>query len=78
MPDPIGFIAYDTTLYRPGCALVQALLGGSSDIAQKFPTSLWLTTPTEHMKVYPVRDAQFLAALIDTSIFHNKELINGH
>lgn len=71
MEQILGIIAYDTTLYRPGCALIQAALGGSSELAQEFPTDLWLLVPTPNMKVYPVRDRKFLDMLIDTSRHYN-------
>jgi hypothetical protein len=56
-------IAYDAVLQRPGCALLQAALGGHMGIASKFPTSSWLLAPTENLRVYEVTPAQ-LAVLI--------------
>jgi len=60
-------LAFDCTTKRPGCVLLQAALGGSSEAAALFSTDLWLLAPTPEFKVYPVRDAQMLQALIQIS-----------
>lgn len=75
MEQIIGTIAYDTTLYRPGCVIIQAAYGGSSELAAEFPTDLWLLAPTPNMKVYPVRDRKVLQVLIDASINYNPQLV---
>ena len=51
-------IAYDCKLIRPGCAILQAILGGSPGIANKFSSESWLVHPTPDMKVYQVTDEQ--------------------
>ena len=51
-------IAYDIILMRPGCAILQAALGGSPEIKTLFPTETWLQAPTEDMKVYEVSQEQ--------------------
>jgi hypothetical protein len=45
-------LAYDLKLLRPGCVLLQAAMGGSVMLANRFPAESWLLTPTEDMKVY--------------------------
>lgn len=75
MDDNIGLIAYDTTLYRPGCVLIQAHMGGNSEFCAEFHTDLWVLHPTPNMKLYPVRDRKFLEMLVDTSNFHNPDLV---
>jgi hypothetical protein len=66
------YIAYDTKLYRPGCVLVQAAMGGSTALANEFPTELWLLAPTPDMKLYPVHDKAFLDKLIAISQLNAK------
>jgi hypothetical protein len=54
-------IAFDVSLRRPGCVLVQAALGASvpGPLFQRlFPHETWLLSPTDGMKVYPVTDDQ--------------------
>lgn len=55
-------IAYDFTLGRPGCALIQAALGGntSPDFDFDFPSDTWLITPTANMGIYEVNDDQYI------------------
>lgn len=66
-------IAYDRTLMRPGCAVVQAGLGGTPGIANAFDSHLWLVAPTDDMRVYPLRDEEQLARLIQITEAHHKE-----
>jgi hypothetical protein len=51
-------LVYDLKLRRPGCALLQAALGGSGGIAGQFPTEHWLLAPTPDMKSYNISDEQ--------------------
>lgn len=54
-------IAYDCTLRRPGCVLVQVGMGATisnQELEFTFDTEDWLLAPTPDMKVYPVTDAQ--------------------
>lgn len=45
-------IAYDCSLKRPGCVIVQALFGGDgSSVSRLFPAQSWLTTVTPDMKL---------------------------
>lgn len=71
------FIAYDITLNRPGCAIIQGAMGGSSEAAQEFPTELWILSPTPDMKVYPVVSAEFLDMLVRKSLRHNIALMQA-
>jgi hypothetical protein len=56
-------IVFDISRMRPGCAIIQAGLGGSHGIADHFPSKTWLLAPTEEMRCYDVNDEQ-LAALV--------------
>lgn len=51
-------IAYDIKLLRPGCALLQAAMGGDPLIAYEFDTEHWLLAPTEDIRVYEVTRGQ--------------------
>lgn len=35
-------VAFDLELCRPGCAIIQAAMGGSDGIANVFPSETWL------------------------------------
>lgn len=52
-PDTV-VVVFDLVLRRPGCALLQAALGGSPGIANQFPTRSWLTAPTPDMQAYQI------------------------
>ena len=45
-------LVYDITLKRPGCALLQAAMGGTPGIAGSFPSEHWLTSLTPDLKAY--------------------------
>lgn len=54
-------IAYDCTLKRPGCVLLQVALGATlsnEELIANFDTEDWLLAPTSDMVVYPVTDDQ--------------------
>ena len=51
-------IAYDITLMRPGCAIIQSALGGSPEVKTVFPAETWLTMPTPDMRLYEVNEEQ--------------------
>lgn len=51
-------VAFDTTLMRPGCAIVQAALGCDPAIANEFDPAKWLTYPSDDMGVYEITDEQ--------------------
>jgi len=57
-------IAYDCELKRPGCVILQAAMGGSSEAAKMFPAESWLVAPTDGLSVYPVTRGQ-LKTLIE-------------
>jgi hypothetical protein len=58
-------IAYDATLRRPGCVIIQAAYGTDADISL-FPTESWLLMPSQDMKVYKVTEEQ-LKKLVEMS-----------
>lgn len=51
-------VAFDITLMRPGCALIQAGLGCGTSIAHHFPVESWLLFPTPDLKVYDLTEEQ--------------------
>ena len=51
-------IAYDIKLMRPGCAILQGVLGGSPEVKCLFPVETWLEAPTPDMHVYEVNEVQ--------------------
>jgi len=60
-------IAFDCELIRPGCPIVQAVLGGDSSLCQRFPAETWLTSPTPSMCVYEIEEwrVDLLIALVE-------------
>jgi hypothetical protein len=56
-------IAFDIEEMRPGCVLLQAILGGHTQIAHEFETRDWLLEPTPGLRVYEVTKEQ-LAQLV--------------
>ena len=60
-------IAYDCDLRRPGCVILQAALGGSTEAAKRFPSETWLVAPTKGLKLYPVTSEQ-LDKLVEMSL----------
>ena len=53
-------VVYDAELMRPGCALLQSLMGGTPGIANSFNSDHWLIEPTEHLKPYRMTPDQLL------------------
>ena len=53
-------IAFDIELMKPGCALLQAAMGGTEGIANYFDSRDWIIAPTKGMKIYEVDKAQLL------------------
>lgn len=51
-------LVYDIVLKRPGCALLQAALGGSGGVANQFPTEHWLLAPTPDLKAYSLSNEE--------------------
>lgn len=54
LPDPLT-IAFDLELMRPGCILLQAVMGATipAELLEMLDmTDIWLLTPTKNMRVY--------------------------
>lgn len=49
-------VLYDVTLMRPGCVLLQAMVGGTVDGLTLQSIGEWLTAPTPDMKLYTASD----------------------
>ena len=77
MLDPYARIAFDFKLMRPGCALLQAALGGFTrsgrNPASDFPTNSWLLAPTEDLKLYDVATEEEYQRIVD-----NYEELRAH
>jgi hypothetical protein len=61
-------LAYDTDLCRPGCVLLQAAMGGSTEAAQLFDTKSWLLAPTPGLKVRQVDDAELMRKILAVTV----------
>lgn len=57
-------IAYDCTLKRPGCALLQALLANPGDAFHLFPIESWEINKTADMHAYTVTSQNQLDQLL--------------
>lgn len=51
-------LAYDLTLKKVGCVLLQAVYGGDSRIAHRIGNEHWLFAPTADLRVYELTDDQ--------------------
>jgi len=65
-------LVYDAVLMRPGCALLQAAMGGTVS-ASLFPSEHWLLGPTSHLKPYAMTQQQ----LDDLVLFHTNAAKQG-
>ena len=70
-------IAFDITLMRPACALLQAAYRCDYALADLFPTEIWLPSPTPDLRVYNMERSQLPLLLEKTLKFHAKEAISG-
>ncbi len=57
MPETIP-VLFDIELMRPGCVLLAATYGASSDACKRFNSEQWLTNPTPGLKVYITTESQ--------------------
>jgi hypothetical protein len=66
-------LAYDFTLGKPGCALIQAAMGSdyNQDFELDFPSDTWLITPTANMRVYELNDDQYLYLTLISELVSN-------
>lgn len=53
-------LVFDRELMKPGCALLQAALGGTLGISNLFPSETSLTFPTPELKLYLLTKEQLL------------------
>lgn len=65
-------IAFHPELRRPGCVLIQAVLGGDAELIRRFPSETWLIGGEADgvmsgMRLYPVTD-DLVAPLIEVAI----------
>lgn len=54
-------LAYDVTLKKVGCVLLQAAMGGDSALASDIDTEAWLFTPTPGLRLYRLSDDEATA-----------------
>lgn len=57
-------IAFDCTLKRPACVLLQIAFGCPEDLAYYFDSLDWLVAPTPNMHVYPLANEEQLEHII--------------
>lgn len=60
-------IAFDCELRRPGCALIQAALGGTHGIESRFNVETWIVHLTPGMKLYTIENEEQLRKLVEMS-----------
>lgn len=66
-------IAYDCTLRRPGCVILQAVMGcdaAGRELSMRFDSKLWLVAPTPDLKLYDCTPEQGEQLLAITAAFH--------
>lgn len=66
-------IAYDMTLKKPGCAIIQGVFGGTINNfqLQKFDVENWLLSPTDDIKLYTLYSEEELNKAIEITKKHN-------
>jgi hypothetical protein len=55
-------IAFDIKLRRPGCALIQSVMGSTvtpAELELHFGSETWVTSMTNSMRLMPVTDEQY-------------------
>jgi hypothetical protein len=60
-------IAYDCTLRRPGCALLQAAYGATVSSFDLSRMDRWLLAPTDDLELYVVTDEQLEHLILVTN-----------
>lgn len=60
-------IVFDISKMQPACAILQAVMGGDTAAASRFPSSRWLIAPTPGMRLYEINDTElnWLAAKVE-------------
>ena len=62
-------MAYDTDLKRPGCVLLQAIMGGdSSKVSQLFGPDTWLLAPTPGLRLISGTEEEWKKAVQITNL----------
>lgn len=51
-------LVFDFKLARPGCVLIQAAMGGDSQLVKRIDSKYWLLAPTKDMKLYKLTGKQ--------------------
>lgn len=64
MQKAVKTLVYDPVHNRPACVILQAVMGGSVEVGDMFPSESWLLAPTPDMKTYKVTDEE-IAILVD-------------
>jgi hypothetical protein len=59
-------LVYDIKLKRPGCALIQAVMGGDRGIANHFKSEHWLINPTPDLKLYETTPEELKTVILIT------------
>lgn len=75
---PYARIAYDMELKRPGCVLLQAVMGGfvsdGTNPANHFNSDLWIIDSMDGLKVYDVPTKEMFSKIVcGTEEFHRQK-----
>lgn len=68
-------IAFDITLMRPGCVLLQAAMGADPEAAKRFPADTWLIAPTPDLVVRNITDSQLDQLVGMVEKLHRRDLV---
>ena len=66
-------IAFNIKDMKPACYNLQALYGGSSNLALKFPLHSWDMTPSDKIKIYPITKEQLKLLIKKVEKTHGKD-----
>lgn len=72
-------LAYDFTLGKPGCALLQAAFDGNTnpEFGMDFPSDTWLIELTPNMRVYELNDDQYLYLTLISKLVADGMTVQG-
>ena len=66
-------IAFNIKDMKPACYNLQAIYGGSSRLATKFPLHSWDLTPSDKISLYPINKEQLQFLIKKVEAKHGKD-----
>lgn len=57
-------VVFDVVQRRPGCAILQAVMGGDQHVATLFSSETWLISPTDDMRCMEVNEDQMAQLIV--------------